>query len=78
VCTNPNWLCGMLISGNETSLIGVNPSEELALQRALIKCLYNSGSTAETSGALNNKEDKKEKLELGYYGLRTKQEMVIN
>lgn len=59
MCTNPNWLWGMLISGNETSLIGVNPSEALALQRALIKCLYSSGSTAETSGALNNKEEKR-------------------
>lgn len=40
-----------LISGSETSVLGLKPSVVLALQRTLMKFLDSSGLASETSGA---------------------------
>lgn len=45
-----------LYSGNETSLLGWNPSEVLALHSTLMKFLKSLGSSFDTSGPWNIKK----------------------
>lgn len=50
----PSSLYGILISGKETSLDGLKPSEVLALQRTLMKLLNSLGLEVDISGPWHN------------------------